>query len=235
MNATNLQRVGRWVKSATGTRASPTCALSSRTSWWGIARKSSSIPSSCITSSVEGWMVSPRKSRRKSACFSRTRTSTPARASRSPSIIPAGPPPAMQHPHRSSTCLSQLKNGLAGVYHERGAGNVGGLVAGQKEDRVGDLPRLRPAPEEVVARALQAEVGLRDALCGGPADVKGRDGSARAHRVHADAVRRLLDGQRARESEHGGLGRVVLAHAGPPLDAVHRRDVDDGGPSTGPQ
>ena len=41
-------------------------------------------------------MVSPRKSRRKSACFSSTSTSTPARASRKPSIMPAGPPPAMQ-------------------------------------------------------------------------------------------------------------------------------------------
>src|SRR5437660_12885076 len=42
-------------------------------------------------------MVSPRKSRRKSACFSRTMTPMPARASRKPSIIPAGPPPTMQH------------------------------------------------------------------------------------------------------------------------------------------
>src|SRR5262249_38999619 len=41
-------------------------------------------------------MVSPRKSRRKSACFSRTRTSIPARASRYPNIIPAGTPPAIQ-------------------------------------------------------------------------------------------------------------------------------------------
>src|SRR5690348_530122 len=41
-------------------------------------------------------MVSPRKSLRKSACFSRTSTSTPARASRNPNISPAGPPPAMQ-------------------------------------------------------------------------------------------------------------------------------------------
>ena len=41
--------------------------------------------------------MSPRKSRKKSACFSRTTTSTPARARRNPSIIPAGPPPAMQH------------------------------------------------------------------------------------------------------------------------------------------
>src|SRR5688572_21643604 len=42
-------------------------------------------------------MVSPRKSRRKSACFSSTTTSTPARASSRPSIMPAGPPPTMQH------------------------------------------------------------------------------------------------------------------------------------------
>src|SRR5690242_848865 len=41
-------------------------------------------------------MVSPRKSRRKSLCFSSTTTPTPARASRKPSIMPAGPPPAMQ-------------------------------------------------------------------------------------------------------------------------------------------
>src|SRR5882757_1558018 len=41
-------------------------------------------------------MVSPRKSRKKSLCFSSTTTSMPARASRKPSIIPAGPPPAMQ-------------------------------------------------------------------------------------------------------------------------------------------
>jgi hypothetical protein len=40
--------------------------------------------------------VSPRKSRRKSACFSSTSTSTPALASSSPSIAPAGPQPAMQ-------------------------------------------------------------------------------------------------------------------------------------------
>src|SRR6185436_19336964 len=48
-------------------------------------------------------MVSPRKSRRKSLCFSSTRTSTPARASNNPSIIPAGPPPAMQQ----LTCMRE--------------------------------------------------------------------------------------------------------------------------------
>ena len=46
--------------------------------------------------SVDGCTVSPRKSRRKSACFSSTTVGTPARASRKPSIMPAGPPPTMQ-------------------------------------------------------------------------------------------------------------------------------------------
>src|SRR5690348_15818291 len=74
----------------------PTCAPSSRSSWCGCFKNSSRRPNSYINSRVEGWMVSPRKSRRKSACFSRTQTSTPARARRKPSIMPAGPPPAMQ-------------------------------------------------------------------------------------------------------------------------------------------
>src|SRR5438067_9082125 len=41
-------------------------------------------------------MVSPLKSRKKSACFSNTMTSTPTRSDKKPSIIPARPPPAMQ-------------------------------------------------------------------------------------------------------------------------------------------
>src|SRR6266404_2309318 len=90
------QWVGRWEKSATLTKSSPICAPSVCTSWWGRSRNSLRRPSSYMTSSVEGWMVSPRKSRRKSACFSRTKTVTPARARSSPSIMPAGPPPAMQ-------------------------------------------------------------------------------------------------------------------------------------------
>src|SRR5260221_1754015 len=94
--AMNLQRVGRWLKSANGTATSPNWALIAGTFWCGSFSKPSSRPSSCMISSVEGWMVSPRKSRRKSACFSSTMTAIPARARRKPSIIPAGPPPAMQ-------------------------------------------------------------------------------------------------------------------------------------------
>src|SRR6266508_6488915 len=56
-------------------------------------------------------MVSPRKSRRKSACFSSTTTSTPARASRKPSISPHGPPPTMQH--RVECCSAAIRAPLA--------------------------------------------------------------------------------------------------------------------------
>ena len=68
-------------------------ALSSRLC--GRSRNRPSRPSWSRISIVEGWTVSPRKSRKKSACFSRTRTLTPARAKRKPAIIPAGPPPTM--------------------------------------------------------------------------------------------------------------------------------------------
>src|ERR1700758_3385060 len=61
-------------------------------------------------------MVSPRKSRKKSACFSSTSTSTPARARSSPSIIPAGPPPTTQQ--RTATASSILDVLSAAVFHQ---------------------------------------------------------------------------------------------------------------------
>src|SRR5215208_1037829 len=51
-------------------------------------------------------MVSPRKSRKKSVCFSSTVTERPARASNRASIRPAGPPPTMQQ-------SSMLSDGIA--------------------------------------------------------------------------------------------------------------------------
>src|SRR5215207_1079497 len=52
-------------------------------------------------------MVSPRKSRRKSVCFSSTVTERPARASNRASIRPAGPPPTMQ---QSSVLSDSIAN-----------------------------------------------------------------------------------------------------------------------------
>src|SRR5215212_9420963 len=51
-------------------------------------------------------MVSPRKSRKKSVCFSSTVTERPARVSNRASIRPAGPPPTMQQ-------SSVLSDGIA--------------------------------------------------------------------------------------------------------------------------
>src|SRR4051794_6045912 len=62
----------------------------------GTAAISAPRPSSSIRVSVEGWTVSPRKSRRNVSCFSSTTTGTPALASSSPSTMPAGPPPTTQ-------------------------------------------------------------------------------------------------------------------------------------------
>ena len=60
-------------------------------------------PSSSSRRIVVGCTVSPRKSRRKSACFSSTVTSMPARANNSPGTIPAGPPPMIAHVVVSAT------------------------------------------------------------------------------------------------------------------------------------
>src|SRR5512135_80134 len=61
--------------------------------WCGRAKNASASPISSSSRSVEAWIVSPRKSRRKSPCFSSRTTSTPARASSSAATAPAGPPP----------------------------------------------------------------------------------------------------------------------------------------------
>lgn len=75
----------------------PTCLISLCGSAWNF----SPSPSSSSSVSVDGCTVSPRKSRRKSACFSSTVTLTPALASNNPSTIPAGPPPTTTQSVRS--------------------------------------------------------------------------------------------------------------------------------------
>src|SRR5215467_13178040 len=65
-------------------------------------------------------MVSPRKSRKKSACFSSTITSTPARASRKPAITPAGPPPTIaQVQLRDSAMVIPVVPGVARLPGQR--------------------------------------------------------------------------------------------------------------------
>ena len=90
-----------------------------------------------------GCIVSPRKSRRKSACFSRTRTETPARAKRKPSIMPAGPPPAMQQlTVTSPASIALLVARLCphpihrGPHRKRSGGNA---LHGLRRGRMNDL------------------------------------------------------------------------------------------------
>ena len=97
MKAMNRAGPGIWEKSATLKLSPPTSAEMASTCEWGRCRKACSRPSSCRMSRVDGCTVSPRKSLRKSPCFSSTTVRTPARPRRWPSIIPAGPLPAMQH------------------------------------------------------------------------------------------------------------------------------------------
>src|SRR6185437_3945607 len=114
----------------------------------GSLRNSSMRPSSTIRSSVDGCTVSPRKSRRKSACFSNTVTATPARASRKPSIIPAGPPPAMQQVVLMEAAAISHQTGPAADWF-RPLGLLLGRAHDQPIELVGDLdlarqPRIGP-------------------------------------------------------------------------------------------
>jgi hypothetical protein len=95
ISAMYFSLTGKWLKSAIVMRSSPNWAERRGTFWCGSVRKRSSRPSSFMISSVDGCTVSPRKSRRKSPCFSRIVTGTPARASSRPATMPAGPPPTM--------------------------------------------------------------------------------------------------------------------------------------------
>jgi hypothetical protein len=174
MNARKRHRVGRWEKSASWISVSPICAWISRSSWCRIASRESSRPSSAITSSVEGCTVSPRKSRRKSRCFSSTRVAMPARASRNPTITPAGPPPATQHRTRF-TCpadsVSTLRPPESGEQLDQQAGPRSG-------------PRERLDAADPVLRRLRARAdvsGLRADQAVGPLlleDVRGPAGDA---------------------------------------------------------
>src|SRR5260370_25718925 len=148
-----------------------------------------------MTSSVEGWMVSPRKSRRKSACFSSTMTSTPARASRKPSMRPHGPPPTMAH--RVESCwaaiLCTLRDGSADARRECTAfaldpdHSLRDDVAGEQERAKGDdhhrgagfdaAHRQHPVAGTTVGEALRPSLGAD----GKGRDDRDRDGGAKSH------------------------------------------------------
>src|SRR5262245_2002459 len=140
------QRVGTWPKSANRIAVSPKETARCWIFWCGRSRNWPSKPSSCITSSVDEWMVSPRKSRKKSACFSRTSTCKPVRANNSPSIMPAGPAPTIKQ------CRSALAGvGCAGMFRQL-------ALACRSQGR---LARLHGA--EITAVVRRADQNLVDA------------------------------------------------------------------------
>src|SRR5207237_5199444 len=114
------------------------------------------------------------------------------------------------------------------VHEEQGAGDVGGIVGGQKQDRGGDL--LGPA------RALQhgalcgLGVILLDGLAGrcDAALMERREDRARSDGVHTYAVRRVVGGKRPRQAGDRGLGGVVLQIAAACDDGTYGGDVNDG-------
>src|SRR5262249_25389165 len=90
------------------------------------------------------------------------------------------------------------------VHEQQGAGDIGGIVGGQKQDRGGDL--LGPA------WALQhgALCGLGVILLDGLASrrdaalMERREDRARADGVHTNALRRVVGGERPRQARDRG-------------------------------
>src|SRR6516165_124266 len=114
------------------------------------------------------------------------------------------------------------------VHEQQGAGDVRGIVGGQKQDRGGDL--LGPA------RALQhgALRGLGVVLLNGLASrgdaalMERREDRARADGVHTNALRRVVGGERPRQARDRCLGGVVSQVAAACYDGTHGGDVNDG-------
>lgn len=126
-------------------------------------------PSSSSRRSVLACTVSPRKSRRKSACFSITVTSIPARASSKPSITPAGPPPAITQVVRSGDAFAGTRRGyvVSPGLKDLGwpGGRVGQLVGRRRTVAVGAW--VRPAGS--AGDAGGAGLGLRQCAGAGHA------------------------------------------------------------------
>src|SRR5262245_31719942 len=104
-------------------------------------------------------------------------------------------------------------NRKAAIDGERRPGDERGFVAGEPENRPSDLLRHRPASEQ--RRGLALALERVDALAGGPGfrDMEVGQRGPGTDRVDPYAVRHFLEGERPRDGEDAGLGRVVEAHA----------------------
>src|SRR3954463_6141089 len=208
----------------------------------GTRAKASVRSSSSRICSVEAWTVSPRKSRKKSGCFSSTTTSTPARASSSPSIAPAGPQPAMTQVVESGRVRSwaaTVASGGSGARSRPRAPRVGGahitssgfLPGGSDQAQGTALPhRVLPAPDAELAvedlgvaldRVDRQVQSVPDLALGGVAAQRAQD--------RLLAVGQLLDeGSRTARVPDRRAPRAVLDGLQPADgERSHRLVVDD--------
>ena len=109
-----------------------------------------------------------------------------------------------------------VTSGMLAADRDDLAGQVGGVVAGQEDHDVGDLPGLGRAPERLPADQLGQHFLARHL---GQERVHGQ---ARRDRVDPDAVRGHVERGAAGQRHHPGLGRRVVRLAGLRAPAEHR-------------
>src|SRR5215831_15844453 len=113
-------------------------------------------------------------------------------------------------PGSGARCSAGSHRGVAAVDEQQGAGHVGGVVRGEKQNAGGDFVGRAVTPEQ------GALGGVVLVLLEGPADrfvallVKRRVDGPWADRVHADAVRGVIRRHPAREPGDRRLRGVVL-------------------------
>lgn len=101
--------------------------------------------------------------------------------------------------------------------------HVRGIVAGEEENRLGDLCRIGAA-----AHGDAVEHALQDVRVGGKGRRHRRDHVARRDGVDADALAGVVAGHGARDVDDAGLGGVVGAQAVVAEQARRAGGVDDG-------
>ena len=109
-----------------------------------------------------------------------------------------------------------------------GAGDVGGLVRGEEQRGIGDVLRRAEAAERRLGEQRLGDHRLLHVA----ADQR-RLHIAGAERIHADAVRRIFDGETPRQRRHRALGRRIDRHLPRMLGGHHRGQIDDRGVARG--
>src|SRR4051812_37008945 len=126
--------------------------------------------------------------------------------------------PSLRRPRRGEAGVE----GQAAVDEDGLAGDVGRLVGGEEAGDAGHLVGGAGAAQRDVLLDLASLLGGVD-----PRPGDRRDRRARADAVDADAVGRVLQGERLRQVLHPALAHAVAEVVGLGDDLVDARDVDD--------